>query len=255
MKKYLLLLAAAAIVFAACDKSNDDDTANDNEAVAKADLVGVWESIREDESATLTFNSNGTYVDEYAEEGSWEIKDGTVLVMKTAEQTTEYGLRLIGGKAVLVATLSDKYAAEHSVYYKKGATIKSGALKDGRYDAPHSGVRGDTDYTLIFLVKGNSLEMYVTAWGAHFKGTYTIANGVLNYSITQSWQGQEAGGGWFAGEAGFDPETFTFSNPNYSWMEGSSYINTFSTMRLCVSDDGQDVFGASVGLCFWMYKR
>ena len=44
----------------------------------------------------------------------------------------------------------------NTLFYKKGAQVKSGALKDGRYDAPHNGIKGNDDRTVTFIVKGNN---------------------------------------------------------------------------------------------------
>jgi len=143
--------------------------------------------------------------------------------------------------------------------YRKGATtIKSGKLKNGRYDAPHDGIKriGNNDKTFTFLIKGNEMELYVFAWGTHLKGTYTIENGVLKYKVTQGWHGVDiVNGGWSAGDACINFEDYTFENKNYQWVDGIQYAEDFTDIPFCVSDDGKDLYVSATGLTRWAFLR
>lgn len=259
MKRLLYLLAAVAVLFTACKK---DPVASNN------DLVGVWEDPNDNSQMVLTFNKDGSYTitsEDFKEEGTWtldkgilttlnhEISDGEDVVLRA-----DYTPLLIGGKAALVLRNETEDEVYYELYYKKGATVKSGALKDGRYDAPHNGIKGTGNYdrTITFIVKGNQLDLYVHAWGTHLQGTYTIENGYLKFNATKGWYGQDmVEGGWFAGDADIDFENFTFGNENYQWLEGMQYQDVFSSFPLCVTDDGKDAYMSAAGLTRWLFLR
>ena len=259
MKKLMLVFAAFGLLLCACEK--EKKSANSD------DLVGVWENTNENFDETITLEKNGNYIQvdgEYELKGKWEQKE-SVLIILTEDpeggkemQRSEVKFKLIGGKAALVTEVDCGDEVYHSLYYKKGAQVKSGALKDGRYDAPHSGIKGTGNYdrTFTFLVKGNNVDMYIHAWGTHLKGTYTIENGVFKFNITEGWYGYDSvEGGWFAGDAVIDFENFTFGNKNYKWEEGIRYQEDFSSFPLCVSDDGKDLYMSAVGTTRWAFLR
>ena len=250
MKRLLYLLAAVAMVFTACKK----------EEVNGDDLIGVWEDTNENTHWILTFYRTGDYtktMDDFTEEGTWRNDKGNLTLLAKDETCMDYTVRLIGGKAALVLHGGDEEYAWDELYYKKGATVQSGALKDGRYDAPHSGIKGTGNYdrTVTFIVKGNQMDMYIHAWGTHLQGTYKIENGYLKFNATKGWHGESASGDWWAGEADIDFENFTFGNPGYHWVEGMQYQDDFSSFPLCVTDDGKDVYFSAVGLTRWAFLR
>jgi len=264
MKKLTLIFAALGLLLCACEKENNSANSDD--------LVGVWENTNENMAQTITLEKNGNYVQvdgEYELKGKWELK-GSVLTILTEDpeggkemQRSEVKVKLIGGKAALVTEYEGEEEhlgkfVDHALYYKKGAQVKSGALKDGRYDAPHSGIKGTGNYdrTFTFIVKGNNLDLYVHAWGTHLKGTYTIENGVFKFNITEGWYGYDSvEGGWFAGDADIDFENFAFGNKNYKWVEGIRYAEDFASFPLCVSDDGKDLYMSAVGTTRWAFLR
>jgi len=263
MKKLTLVFAALGLLLCACEKEKN--------SAESEDLVGVWVNTNENEDQTITLEKDGTYVEMNGSDqlkGTWSLK-GSVLTILTENpeggkelQRSEVKVKLIGGKSALVAEneYEDEYVKEvyHSLYYKKGAQVQSGALKDGRYDAPHSGVKGTGNYdrTFSFVVKGNEVDMYIHAWGTHLKGTYTIENGVFKFNITKGWYGYDSvNGGWFAGDAEIDFENFAFGNKNYKWEEGIRYQEDFSSFPLCVSDDGKDLYMSAVGTTRWAFLR
>lgn len=251
MKRLLYLVAAVAVVLTGCEK---EDLASNE------DLAGVWENTNEQFGVVLTINKDGSYVEQIGEtkvEGSWKLEK-SVLTLESGGEKEVYSTRLIGGKAALVLSVGDESVVDYQLYYKKGATVKSGALKDGRYDAPHSGIKGTGNYdrTVTFIVKGNQLDMYVHAWGTHLQGTYSIENGYIKFVAAKGWYGQDkVEGGWFAGDAVIDFENFTFGNKNYEWVEGIEYADVFSSFALCVTDDGKDAYLSAAGLTRWLFLR
>lgn len=252
MKRLLYLLAAVAVLFTACKK--DPVASND-------DLIGVWQNTNEGAPWVFTVNKDGSYSKEYSdfkEEGTWKIEKGTLILVDSEGILEDYSTILLGGKAALVLRNETEDEVYYELFYKKGATVKSGALKDGRYDAPHNGIKGTGNYdrTITFIVKGNQLDLYVHAWGTHLQGTYTIENGYLKFNATKGWYGQDTvDGGWFAGDADIDFENFTFGNKNYQWLEGMQYQDAFSSFPLCVTDDGKDAYMSAVGLTRWLFLR
>lgn len=257
MKKLMLVFAAFGLLLCACEK--EKNSANSD------DLVGVWENTNENDQ-TITLEKNGNYIQvdgEYELKGKWELKGSVLTILTPAQEEGEMErldlkVKLIGGKAALVTESANEDEAYHSLYYKKGAQVKSGALKDGRYDAPHNGIKGTGNYdrTITFIVKGNQLDLYIHAWGTHLQGTYTIENGYLKFNATKGWYGQDmVEGGWFAGDADIDFENFTFGNKNYQWLEGMQYQDAFSSFPLCVTDDGKDAYMSAVGLTRWLFLR
>lgn len=258
MKKMTLIFAAIGLLLCACEKEQNSAKADD--------LVGEWENTLADFGQTMKFEKDGTYIQvdgEYELKGKWELKGSVLTILTPAQEEGEMErldlkVKLIGGKAALVTESANEDEAYHSLYYKKGAQVKSGALKDGRYDAPHNGKKGTGNYdrTITFIVKGNQLDLYIHAWGTHLQGTYTIENGYLKFNATKGWYGQDTvEGGWFAGYADIDFENFTFGNKNYQWLEGMQYQDAFSSFPLCVTDDGKDAYMSAVGLTRWLFLR
>ena len=259
MKKLTLIFAALGLLLCACEKEQNSAKADD--------LVGEWENTLADSGQTMKFEKDGTYIQMDGSDqmkGTWTLKGSVLTVNVEGMDPMESKVKLLGGKAALVTEVETEGEMDgkkiiHTLYYKKGAQIKSGALKDGRYDAPHKGYvihEDNYDRTYSFIVKGNNLDLYVNAWGSHLKGTYTIENGVLKFNITDEWYGEDReNGGWFAGDADLDFENFGFLNEDYRWVKGFKYAGDFSSFPLCVSDDGKDLYMSAVGLTRWAFHR
>ena len=262
MKKMTLIFAAIGLLLCACEKENNSANADD--------LVGEWTNTIADFGQTMKFEKGGKYTqtDGTSEmSGTWELKGSVLTILTPAQEEGEMErldlkVKLIGGKAALVteSDYEDEFSGKqviHSLYYKKGAQVKSGALKDGRYDAPHNGIKGSGNYdrTFSFIIKGDQMDLYVHAWGCHLRGTYKIENGMMKFNPTWGEYGQSSDGGWFAGEADIDFENFSFNNPKYHWLEGMTYQDVFSSFPMCVSDDGKDVYLSTVGMTRWAFLR
>jgi len=58
---------------------------------------------------------------------------------------------------------------------------------DGRWDASRSEEMPD-DMIYTFVFKGNTLDLYVHSYGWHCTGTYTYANDVIKYNVTDIQQ-------------------------------------------------------------------
>lgn len=257
-----LIFAAIGLLLCACEKENNSANADE--------LVGEWENTLADFGQTMKFEKNGNYIQvdgEYELKGKWELKGSVLTILTPAQEEGEMErldlkVKLIGGKAALVteSDYEDEFSGKqviHSLYYKKGAQVKSGALKDGRYDAPHNGIKGSGNYdrTFSFIIKGHQMDLYVHAWGCHLRGTYKIENGMMKFNPTWGEYGQSSDGGWFAGEADIDFENFSFNNPKYKWLSGMTYQDVFSSFPMCVSDDGKDVYLSTVGMTRWAFLR
>ena len=264
MKKLILVFAALGLLLCSCSKHWHQVG---YDAVSKEDLIGDWVNTNPQEAFTFTFKDDGTYKQDYGYDveltGKWGIVGNnvlsTVLGGIDGKNHMEYAIHLLGGKNALVMSFGDPNEMTHWLLYRKGATtIKSGKLKDGRYDAFHNGIRnvGNNDKTFTFLVKGNEMELYVFAWGTHLKGTYTIENGVLKYNVTQGWHGVDTvNGGWSAGDAHINFEDYTFENKNYQWVTGIQYAEDFTDIPFCVSDDGKELYVSAAGLTRWAFLR
>ena len=251
MKKWTIILAAFGLVLCACNKE---------EKVDSSDIVGEWKNANSSFDMSVTLTQDGKYIENtmgIEVKGTWSLnKDSVLHIEPENDDPVDCDVKILGGKAAMVLGYGDDSSYERSLFYKKGAQVKSGALKDGRYDAPHNGIKGNDDRTVTFIVQGNNMEMYVHAWGQHYKGTYKIENGYLKYDITWGEHGEDTvNGGWFAGQAQIDFENFKFGNPDYKWLEGYGYKDVFSSFPLCVSDDGKDAYMAATGLTRWLYLR
>ena len=61
------------------------------------------------------------------------------------------------------------------------------ASLEGRWNAPRF-EDNPRDIAYSFVFKGNTLDLYVIAYGWHCSGTYTYSNDEISYSITQIQQ-------------------------------------------------------------------
>ena len=264
MKKLTLIFAAFGLLLCACEKEK-------NSANADA-LVGEWTNTIAAFNQTMTFGKDGKYSqtdDDVLTKGKWELKGSDLIILTESPdpesdemERTEVKVKFLGGKAALVteSEYEDDFLGKQkisSLYYKKGAQVQSGTLKDGRYDAPHTGVKGSGNYdrTASFIVKGNQVDLYVHAWGCHLRGTYKIENGVFIFNPTWGEYGQSSDGGWSAGEADIDFENFSFKNSKYHGVEGMTYQDVFSSFPMCVSDDGKELYFSTAGFTKWAFLR
>ena len=263
MKKLTLICAALGLLLCACDKPGHSVGWG---RVFAEDLVGEWVNTNPNEAFTLTFYDDGKFKQDYGYDveftGTWGMRGADVIgtfLGNDASTSRDSQVRLLGGKNALVIRFGDPNEMTDQLFYRKGATtIKSGKLKDGRYDAFHNGIRnvGNNEKTFTFLIKGKEMELYVFAWGIHLKGTYSIENGYLKYNVTQGWYAVDTvKGGWDYGEAYINFEDYTFENKDYAWAEGIKYAEDFTDIPFCVSDDGLDVYVSAAGLTRWAFLR
>ena len=239
-KRFFFAVLVAAIIAAGCDKP--ENNTNDGPATA-ADLVGSWEANGE---VAYVFNANGTYEETTWRDtvsGTWSLDGSKLTFTPSVGEASEKDFVLIGGKAWLVFVYAEEGAQRRSFesYRKVGATVQSGTLTDGRWDATHSGVKPKeftpaTDYTFNMVVKGNNIDLYVPMWGYHIQGTFTLENGRMHivtdddhiwagkyYEITGDhswWIGWSAWGSpleddpnWDESYGAMNAETFELQSP------------------------------------------
>lgn len=244
----IALMAAFALVAVSCNKPDGPENSTDDEKISQSDLVGSWGY---DETAVFVFKADGTYTEtewETTITGKWAMNDNKLSFTPNGEEAWDTEFQLIGGKAWLVMISEDgegetKFRLCKS-YRKLGATVDSGTLTDGRWDATHSGIKPasyekDTDYTFCMVVKGNNVDLYVPMWGMHIQGPFTLADGKMHIEADDDhiWQaayktGDSVSGsiGWSAwgcpaeefestwddSYGGMNAETFELQKP-YTW--------------------------------------
>ena len=283
MKKIIIVLSAVfALGVTACEKQGGGNGGGNNSASEK-DFIASWVDA---DGTEITFSDNGkvTVVSEgETDVYQWSYKDGKLTAVFN-DDSEIYDVVFAAKKnaLVLISEMGVKSYAGRSfmIYYKKGAKIPAFTLSDGRWDCPHSGVKPsdvtarDNDYRFTLMVKGNTMDMYVHAWGFHINGTYTINNGEVNYDFTNTWQGIYREGeswGWSASGPPYEadkwanwdysypnmnPETFELRAP-YSYEEGDPLDNgaPFHNFKFVVTDDGKEAYGTIVNLECWFFKR
>lgn len=205
------------------------------------DLYGTWKNpngsfpvLNLKQDGTFTYTA---YEGDTEQKGTWSY-DGSSLT-RTFEGSTDKDVApvvLTGGKAWLVLVYDDEFEIDGTtiknricdIYRKDGATVASGTLTDGRWDAPHDGVKpaeytDQVDYNMCLLVEGNTVDLYVPMWGLHIQGSFTLSDGKMNISTDAEniWkavviEGDENYGsiGWNAGN--MNPETFELMG-EYKW--------------------------------------
>lgn len=57
---------------------------------------------------------------------------------------------------------------------------------EGRWEAPRYADTPD-DIAFVAIFAGGNLDLYVIAWGQHMVGTYTLADGTVNYDISAAY--------------------------------------------------------------------
>lgn len=280
-KNYLLaLIAGVALLAAGCGKADgtSTDTSKDPSAsadpsgnpsthpsdesqdpvdaqITAADFVGNWCS---GETVAFMFKEDGTYTEigwdkEYTGKWTFNETDSSINFLGDDGETRHVKVRLIGGKAWLV--MIDEYEGDggetlrsYSSYTKEGATVQSGILGDGRWDAPHNGNKPaaytpDVDYRICMVVSGSDIDLYVLAWGYHIQGKFTLENGNLHIETDDDhiWSGHyveansiswsawgpptdEFEDGWDYSYGSLNPETFALQSP-YQWYSVSDILN------------------------------
>ena len=94
---------------------------------------------------------------------------------------------------------------------------------DGRWEAQRNKDQSG-DIAFVALFEGEYLDLYIIAWGQHYMGTYSYADGVITYDIASAHQaytdvtydneGQMATYSWEAGN--LDPTTLELAD-GYEW--------------------------------------
>lgn len=206
------------------------------------DLYGTWQN-PSGVYPVLNLKKDGTFTytafpDDPEQKGTWSY-DGSNLT-RTFEGSTDKDVApvvLTGGKAWLVLVYDDEFEIDGTtirnriceIYRKKDATVASGTLTDGRWDAPHDGVKpaeytDQVDYNMCLLIEGNTVDLYVPVWGEHIQGTFTLSDGWMYISTDEDhiWKALEIdvtdqmnwSFGWNAGN--MNPETFELLG-EYKW--------------------------------------
>lgn len=281
MKRTLTILAALAAVSFGFTSCNKDDDKND-ESMSIKDYVGTWN----DSGYTLKIEENGSYsIKGYDEEkGTCTLNsDNKMKFAPEGGQAYEREARLMGGNTALVFIGGDANVRNFQLLFKDGVNVQSGKLGNGRWDAPHDGVKPAdensvfNDYWISLIVDNGVADLYVLAWGFRVRGTYTHENGVFKFDSPAFWQGIFRNGdsyGWSAygapgsydpevygeyvddGVANMNPQTFAIKQPWY--IEQGDVMENYRAVRdikLVVSDDGKEAFCSTAGLTFWLYKR
>lgn len=245
-KNFLLALVAGfAVLVAGCTKpdAQKPDSGNEPDKITSADFVGTWG--QGEDTDMLVLKEDGTFSEKGLEEtisGKWSYNenDSTITMTPDGGDARTMNVLLIGGKAWLVLIEENgegeyKFRFANS-YRKAGATVKSAPLGDGRWDAPHGGVKPaeyneDADYSMCLVVAGNKIDLYVPMWGYHIQGTFTLEDGrikistdddhiwaakEINYVDSYNWHfGWNAWGDGPDAGPGMNRETFELNG--YTW--------------------------------------
>lgn len=106
----------------------------------------------------------------------------------------------------------------------------------GRWEAPRFAETPE-DIAFVAIFGEQDLDLYVIAWGQHMKGTYTYADNVVRYNITEAYNaytGEEGSMGWNAGN--LDAATLTLAS-GYEW-----YPMTEENLARAIEDFGEFEF-------------
>ena len=235
--KFLLILAAFTMLFVGCGDENGPE-GTDGKAT-QSDLVGKWGF---GEKYDYEFKADGTYAEvQYDGElihGKWSLTDNKLTLTPNGGVASDIGIILTGGKAWLVFVDEGENGGEKYRYVqnfrKIGATVDSGKLTDGRWDAPRWGARPseyteDTDYTFCMIVTGKTIDLYVLAWGMHIQGTFTLSDGRLTIETDKDhiWKAiyiDEHSIGWNAWGPPGDPDEY----PNWDYTKPVMNPETFA---------------------------
>ncbi len=217
---FTALIAVTALLVAACGKDDKPGSNSSDGPATKTDLVGSWGW---NETAEYEFKADGTYTqNQWGESvsGNWELNDGKLSLTPKGGEAWSVNTILTGGKAWLVFVHENEGHKSYENFRKLGATVDSGTLTDGRWDATHAGVAPpaytkDVSYTVCMVVKGKTIDLYVPMWGYHIQGTFTLSDGRMHIETDDDhiWFGayMERDGdygsiGWNAWDAPSDDE-------------------------------------------------
>jgi len=278
-------IACAALLFACCGKTNPSNTDQGTnpvveEKITSADFVGSWG--QGEDTDMLVLKEDGSFAQKGWNEtisGKWSFneKDNTITFTPDGSEAWTKGVLLIGGKAWLVLVEeSDGFRFVES-YRKAGAKVDSGTLGDGRWDAPHTGVKPaqyteDADYRLCLLVSGKNIDLYVPMWGYHIQGTFTLNDGKMHIEADDNhiWAAKEISVGdsdnWYFGwnawgdgpddGPSMNRETFEL-NGRYTWytvnelkkMGHEPHGDTDHSFEAAIWGAGQQVHDEAMELC------
>ena len=225
---FFAFLAAAALVAVGCQKDDDSEETPAGGAVAEADFVGSW---GQDETPEIVFNANGSYTETRWGEtssGKWSYKDGVLTMTPQGGEGSKAKAVLSGGKAWLTLIYEysegDNKGRSFENFRKIGATVKSPAPGNGRWDSPVSGYAPaeytpDADYSYSMIIDGNKVDIYVRMWGLHVQGTFTFSDGKMHIKTDDDhiWkayyigEGDSPSFGWNAGEPPYPVDTWDSS--------------------------------------------
>ena len=268
MKKLLTLLACAALMTVGCNPTvnpgpdpsdspsadasgepapgeSEDPSAEPSESVTKADIVGTWEW---DGEPVYVFKEDGSYTfTRWGETrtGTWVLNEDKISFTPKGSEPWDVEFKLIGGKAWMVLIFDDSDAEvpfrSFENYRKKGTTVVSEDLGDGRWDAVRDGLppaeySADADYTFCMVVKGMGVDLYVPAWGYHIQGNFTLEDGRMKISTDEDhvWWGAYMEGDLNWGSIGWNmsgPPSEESDDPwadTWDYSYGSMNAETFA---------------------------
>lgn len=283
MKKLLyILVAGAAILAVGCDKTGDDTGNTADGKVTSKDFVGSWAQGGE---TVYVFKEDGSYTESRWGDntsGKWSFSEtgSTITLTPTGKEAQTVKVLMIGGKAWLVIvdeSENDQFSYRSTESFRKvGAKVESGPLGDGRWDAPHSGVKpaeytADTDYRLCFLISGKTIDVYVPMWGYHIQGSFTFNDGKLHIETDDDhiWAGKEISYtdsynwsfGWNASgdgpDDGFSMNPETFELRGYTWytvnaLKGMGHQpqgDSDFSFEAAIWNEGQQLHEEAMDLC------
>lgn len=219
MKRILFFLAAASLVaFTSCD-----DTTEENIEIAEnaGSVYGTWvNDLTGRLEDRLVINENGTG-SIYREDFTFTYDDKLDSihirnVYQGIEEITSYKVSFLGD--VMTWSYTEEVAegifhVNYEVWYKEGGNF-SRKVAEARYDLFTDASAEDT--MAVYIFKGNTVDLYIIAWGTHLSGTYTHENGVLTMNLTEGYclSSDSDHRSWFA--PGMDPETLQ-PNEGYEW--------------------------------------
>ena len=294
------------------EKDPDQEPGKEEAKITSADFVGSWN--QGNQTDVYILKEDGTYIenrwgDSFSGQWAFKEEDSTITLAREDSEPWTTKVLLIGGKAWMVfveeSDPSEEYQFHSTESFRKaGVTVQSGPLGDGRWDAPHGGIRpkeynDDADYSMCFVVSGSNIDLYVPMWGWHIQGTFTLEDGYLKIATDDDhiWVGKQisvsdqynwyfgwnawneemdcnsmnaetfelVGFNWYTvnelkamGHAPEDPENPDPSFQTQIWLNAVQIHEDameLCNFELCVTDDGTEAYGGSVGLNSWFYKR
>jgi len=219
MKRILFFLSLSLLAFTACDNAQDEE----NNSVITTSLTGTWvtDLAESGKGGELIFNADGTgtlYGDDFSY--NFDSKLDSLHIssqIQESVQITAYKIELQGDIMTWSFTDEEGYS-EYYVWFKQGGEFNR-KVADGRYDLFTDASASDT--MGVYFFKGNTVDVYIIAWGQHLSGTFTHENGVLTMNFTEGecLSSQPDHISWFA--PGLNPETLE-PYGGYEWYDMNS---------------------------------